>query len=367
MVKLAIIGTSWWVDAMYLPALKEHPDADVVAICGRDLDRAQARAKQWGIPKVFTDVEALFELELDAVIIASSNDSHYSLTIKALKKGLHVLCEKPLALSYPEALDMYQLARKKGLKNMTPFTYSYMPTARYLKELIDSGFIGQPLDLNLRYYTGYGRNPEYMWRFDKGKAGSGALGDIASHFIYLAMYFYGDITGIFAKLGTQMQRSHYDIEGQPYEQADDSALLSFSFANGALGSIHVTTLATEETTFGQIHQMDFHGSEGTLRSFTDWDKVQEVAGAKRGQGPVRPLELPEHIWNGVRRDTVPNTYKDVFRTQDVMARAFITDIVQDRDCQPDFLAGLKVQRLLDAALKSDEQKGWVELEPLLLD
>ena len=367
MLKLGLIGTSWWVDAMYLPALKEHPDAELVAICGRNRERAEARAKAWGISQVFTDIDAILALELDALIIASSNDSHYALTLKALNRGLHVLCEKPLGLSEAQAREMYLLAKAKGLKNMTPFTYSYMPTARYLKELIDSGFIGQPYDLNLRYYTGYGRNPDYMWRFDKGKAGSGALGDIASHFIYLAMHFYGEISGVFAKLGTQIKRPSLDPEGKTYKQADDSALLTLSFANGALGSIHVTTLASEETAFGQIHQMDFHGSEGTLRSLTDWDTVQEVAGARVGEGPVRKLELPEHIWQGVRRDTVHHTYKDVFRTQDVMARAFVTDIIEDRACQPDFLAGLKVQRLLDAAIKSDEQQCWIALEPLKLD
>jgi predicted dehydrogenase len=364
MVKLGIVGTSWWVDAMYLPALKDHPQAELVAICGRNLLRAQEMAARWGIKQAYSDYEAMLSGDLDALIIASSNETHYEMTMVALAKGLHVLCEKPLALSYAEAKEMFEMAQHKGVKHMTPFTYSFMPTVRYLKELIDGGYIGQPYHCNLRYYTGFGRETKYLWRFDADRAGSGASGDIGSHFIYLALALYGEVTGVFAKLAKHIKRPALNPQGEVYTQADDHALFTLQFANGALGSIQASAVASEESAFGQHHQMEFHGSQGSLHSYTDWDRVQQVSGSQAGAGPTRPLEIPEHIWNGVRRDTVHNTYKDVFRTQDVMARAFVTDIVEDRASKPDFEAGMRVQQIIEAALLSQREARWVDLSEL---
>jgi len=364
-VSLGIIGTSWWVDAMYLPALKHHPNARVAAICGRNAERAGAMARRWDIPAVHTDYrELIARPDLDAVIIASSNETHYPMTMEALEAGLHVLCEKPLGLDYAQAVEMTELAVSKGVCHMTPFTYSQMPTTRFVKRLVDEGYLGRPYHLNLRYYTGFGREDSYLWRFDGNKAGAGAVGDIGSHFFYLAYLFFGEITGVFARLDRLVPRPAVDPDGKPYPVADDTAIVTLAFANGAQGSIHASTVALEATPFGQIHQLELHGSEGTLHSFTDWDTVQEVRGARIGEGPVRPLEIPEAIWLGARRDSVHNTYRDVFRTQEVMARAFVTAIVEGRGVKPDFRDGAYIQRVIEAALLSHRQRRWVELREI---
>ena len=365
MVRVGIVGTSWWADAMYLPALKEHPDAKLAAICGRNKDKAREMAAAWDIPLVFSDYNAMIDSgEIDAIVVSTSNEFHKPITLKAAAAGLHVLCEKPLGLNYAEALEMTEAVEAKGLKNLTPFTYSYMPTARYIKELIDSGYIGQPYSLNLRYYAGYGRNGDYMWRFDQSKGGAGAVGDIGSHFLYLATMFYGEIEGLYCQLGYAVKRPAVDNEGKTYPVADDQAILTLQFKNGAQGVIQVTTLAYEATPFGQTHHFDFHGSGGTLYSYTDWDRVQQVKGAKVGEGVPKELPIPQHIWNGMRHDTVHNTYKDTFRTQNFMARQFVTGIVENMDVHPNFRDGLMIQRLIDAAVKSDNEKRWVAVEEI---
>ena len=83
--------------------------------------------------------------------------------------------------------------RRWTSKTLVPFTYSFMPTARYLKELIDGGYLGAPYHLNMRYYTGFARDGDYLWRFDRKIAGSGIIGDLGSHFLYIAEWLYGDI------------------------------------------------------------------------------------------------------------------------------------------------------------------------------
>lgn len=364
-VRVGIVGTSWWADAMYLPALKEHPDAKLAAICGRNKDKAREMAAAWDIPLVFSDYNAMIDSgAIDAIIVSTSNEMHKPITLKAAAAGLHVLCEKPLGLNYAEALEMTEVVEAKRLKNLTPFTYSYMPTARYIKELIDSGYIGQPYSLNLRYYASYGRNGDYMWRFDQSKGGAGAVGDIGSHFLYLATMFYGEIEGLYCQLGYTVKRPAVDNEGKPYPIADDQAILTLQFKNGAQGVIQVTTLAYEATPFGQTHHFDFHGSGGTLSSYTDWDRVQQVKGAKVGEGVPKELPIPQHIWNGMRHDTVHNTYKDTFRTQNFMARQFVTGIVENKDVRPNFRDGLMIQRLIEAAVKSDREKRWVNVNEI---
>ena len=365
LVSVGMVGTSWWADAMHLPALASHPHARTVAICGRNRANAQKMADTWDIPQVYTDyAEMIDRADLDAIVISTPNDSHYPITMKAFERGLHVLCEKPIALTYGQAREMAEAAAAKGLKTLVPFTYSFMPTARYLKELIDSGYLGTPYHLNMRYYSGYARKGDYIWRLDRKIAGSGVVGDLGSHFLYLAEWLYGEISAVTCRLGFSVPRPPLDPQGNPYQLGDDSCMLTLEFAKGALGMIHCTALCYEDTPFGQTHHMEFHGSDGTLYSFIDWDKLQQVKGARVGEGMVRELPIPAHIWGDARRDTAHNTYRDMFRSEDFMIRGFINGILNDTALVPNFEHGARIQRLVSAALQSHETGRRVEVETI---
>ncbi len=364
-VSVGVVGTSWWADAMHLPALDSHANARTLAICGRNRENAQKMAVRWDIPQVYTDYADMIDsVELDAIVISTPNDSHYPITMKAFERGLHVLCEKPIAMTYAQAREMAETAEAKRLKTLVPFTYRFMPTARYLKELIGGGYLGTPYHLNLRYYTGYAREGEYRWRFDRKIAGAGVVGDLGPHFLYLAEWFYGEITAISCRLGFSVPRPSLDPHGNPYDVLDDSCMLTVEFASGALGMIHCTALCYEDSPFGQTHHMEFHGSDGTLYSFTDWDKIQQVKGARVGEGMVRELPIPDHIWGEARRDTVHNTYRDMFRSEDFMIRGFINGIINDTALSPDFNDGARMQRLVSAAVQSHETGRRVEIESI---
>lgn len=364
-VSVGIVGSSWWADAMHLPALASHPAARTAAICGRNRGNARRLADAWAIAQVYTDYNEMIErADLDAIIISTPNSTHYPIAMKALESDLHVLCEKPIALTYAQAREMAETARAKRLKTLVPFTYSFMPTARYLKELIDGGYLGKPYHLNMRYYTGYAREGDYRWRFDRKIAGSGVIGDLGSHFLYLAEWFFGEISAITCRLGHSVPRPPVDPAGNPYEVLDDSCMLTLEFASGALGMIHCTALCYEDSPFGQTHHMEFHGSDGTLYSFTDWDKIQQVKGARVGEGMIRELAIPDYIWGGARRDTVHNTYRDMFRSEDFMIRDFINGILNDRNLTPNFQQGARIQRLLSAAVQSHESEQRVLVESI---
>lgn len=364
-VSVGIVGTSWWADAMHLPALASHPAARTIAICGRNRDNARKLADTWAIPQVYTDYNEMIErADLDAIVISTPNSTHYPIAMKAFESDLHVLCEKPIALTYAQAREMAETAQARGLKTLVPFTYSFMPTARYLKELIDGGYLGEAYHLNMRYYTGFAREGDYRWRFDKKIAGSGVIGDLGSHFLFLAEWFFGEISALTCRLGHTVARPPVDPEGQPYEVLDDSCMLTLEFASGALGMIHCTALCYEDSPFGQSHHMEFHGADGTLYSVIDWDKLQQVKGARVGEGMIRELPIPEHIWGGARRDTVHNTYRDMFRSEDFMIRDFINCIINDSEPSPSFQQGARIQRLLSAAVLSHETERRVMVDAI---
>ena len=259
---------------------------------------------------------------------------------------------------------MAEAAERAGVITMTPFTYRFMPVNRYLKELVDEGFIGRPHHLNMRYYTGYGLSGEYSWRFDLDRAGSGAIGDLGSHWAYLARWFYGEIAAVTAVIGQAVPRAPRP-DGVPYRPTEDSAMILLEFENGATGSLHVTSVAYEPGPFGQTHATELHGSGGSLHAFTDWDTVQRVDGCRVDEPATYALPIPDRLFGNARRDTVGNTYKDTFREQDSMARGFVTAIAAGTPASPDFRDGLAVQRVLDAAGRSAREGRRVQIAEIV--
>ena len=113
-VRIGLVGTSWWADSMYLPALADHPVGRITTLCGRDHGRARALADRWGVPGVSTDWQAMVDSgDLDAVIVASPNETHRDITLAALERGLPVLCEKPMTVTVEEAEDIAETARRR--------------------------------------------------------------------------------------------------------------------------------------------------------------------------------------------------------------------------------------------------------------
>lgn len=359
MVRVGLIGTSWWADAMYAPPLTAHPEATIVAVAGRNPATTATFADRWDIDQRFDDPIAMLDtVALDAVVVASANDSHFELAMAALDRGLHVLCEKPLAQNSVQAAQMALRAQETGAITLVPFTYHYMPVNQWVRRLIVDGYVGRPYHVNVRYYTGYAYDSAYSWRFDRELAGSGVIGDLGSHWIHLARWLLDDTEVSVGALASTFVERGPRPDGETYEQAEDSAVLTVRYGSGAYGVLQVCAVSWEGTPFNQTHHLEVHGDAGTIYAVCDWDSLQEVRGVRRGEpGPAAVLPIPDDIWNGVRRDDVHDTYRDVFRNTDAMTRAWITSITEGRPVRPDFSDGLAVQRVVDAALDSAANGG----------
>ena len=357
-VRVGLVGTSWWAEAMYLPALADHPIGRITALCGRDPARTQRVAATWNVPHHFTDWSAMLDSgEIDAVIVASPNGSHYEITMGALDRRLPVLCEKPLGMTTDEARQMAEAARSSDVITMVPFTYRFMPTNQFVKRLITDGYVGRPYQLSMRYFAGYARDGGYAWRFDEAEAGSGILGDLGSHWLDMSRWLLGEITAISAHRDCFVPRAPRP-DMTTYTQVEDSAVILARFESGALATLQVSAVCWEGTPFGQIHELDLHGSDGTLHALNDWDNVQEVRGVRAGErGPARPLEIPDDIWNGAPHSPVHDTYRHVFRRTEAMTRRWVSTIAQRCPVEPNFATGARIQELVAAAITSAPTAG----------
>lgn len=361
--RIAVVGTSWWADAMYLPALTYGDDVEVVAVVGRHHERTAQFAQRWSIPHHSTDAEALIaEVDADGVVIATPNDTHHPLTLAALDRGLAVLTEKPIGLDYRQAAELASRAEEEGVTTLVPFTYSFMPTCRQIARMVADGAIGRPYHLNLRYYSGYAREGDYRWRFDLDQAGSGITGDLASHFLYLAIWWFGPVVDVSAMLDHLLDRPH--PEGRAYRQAEDTAIITLRFANGALGSVTATAMAHEPAPIAQRHEMELHGSEGTLRHVIDWDSVQTLAYSATSEEAPRSVPIDGDLLGGSPVHDVITTYQDVFRRHGLMVREFAEAAPTGGRVRPDMRAGADVQRIIDAAALSSAERRVVSIEEI---
>jgi len=351
-IAVGIVGTSWWADLIHLPALASHPRTDLVAICGRNRERAEVMAEKYGIHHVYTDHQEMFDKgALDALVVAVPDDLHYQIAMDALTSGLHVVCEKPLASNADQAREMVQTAQAKGVKHMTFFTLRWIPCFSFMKEMVREGFIGQPYSCLAHFRGSYGHYTGYQWRFDKSRA-NGILGDLGSHMIDLSRWLVGDIVGLNAHLKSTVKR--YDGEGQLIEPANDSALLSVRFENGAHGQI-VADAMSHIGKRGVDVRVEIHGEEGMLEARMTFEQAT-IHGARKDKEDIRMLFNTDY---GSGEDWI-HPYL-ILTNQPVGIRHFVDCIVDDRPVSPSFYDGWKTQQVIDAAIESHGSGQWIEL------
>lgn len=360
-VRVGIISTSWWTEAMYLPSFESHASAEVAAICGRTKDRAEEVANKHGIPHVFNDYRALLEQDnLDAVVVAAPDDLHYQMTMDALDAGLHVLCEKPLALNAQQAREMYDKAEAVGVKHMVFFTWRWQPHFIYLKQLVDGGFVGRPYQAQFRFLGSFGQEPEYMWRYDRQRS-NGVVSDLGTHMIDFARWYLGDIHKVSAHLATFVDRP--DVEGRPSDSANDSALVILQLEDDAQGIIQVSAV-THRADRGVDINVVLHGDAGTLEvehNFWGPNTGATIRGARHDEEKFSRLAVPDELQKDVAEDEIYDPYVK----QSAGPRLFIDAILEDRPVSPDFYDGFKVQEVIDAALESQRTGCWVSLDRAL--
>ncbi len=209
-VGVAFIGSGAVTAYHHLPGLRLDPRARLVAVCDADPDLLARRKEEWGVGVASTDPEEICRREdVDAVVIATPNDTHRPIALAAARAAKHIMCEKPLGLSADQVREMYEAARDAGVVHMTAFTYRFAPSMRYLRHLLKSGALGTPRHFRSQRFLDW---PEtsWGWRQYRARAGAGDLFDMTIHRIDFAI----DLLGPIARSAAPSHGSHL-VTGPP--------------------------------------------------------------------------------------------------------------------------------------------------------
>lgn len=339
MIRLAIVGTGGMANA-HADSFKSIRGCRLTAVCDIVPERAKAFAEKHAVPAWYDDFGALLKAEtVDAVSIVSNDVSHHPLALQAIAAGKHVLCEKPLALNYPDAREMARAAARRKVINMVNLSYRRSSALERAADLVRSGAIGRVMHfeasylqswLSSRVWGDWRTSSAWLWRLSTRHGSGGVLGDIGVHILDFATYPVGPLKSVNCRLKAFPKAPGNRI-GKYRLDANDSAVMTVEAANGALGVIHTTRWATG-------HQnsllLRIFGEQGALRIDLDkaWDQLEIC------RGP----DVDKAVWRTVKCGTVPTLYQ-----------RFIRSIQTGKNDQPDFARGAEVQKLLDAGFKSD--------------
>ncbi len=371
MIGYGFIGKVHTLAYRNLPFYYDHVPANIrlEAVYSRNIENAKLGIQQAGY-KTATDSydEIINNRDVDIIDICTPNSYHKEVFIKALEKEKHVHCEKPLAMNLHDAKKMLDEAKKHpNLKTQMTFEYRFQPAIMRAKQLIEEGFLGKIFSVRAAYlHSGYIDSQRPLsWRLQKKYSGGGALYDLGSHVIDLLRFLLGDFYRVYSKQNTFIGKRPLKGEnGYGEVDVDDISILLFEMANGAVGTMEASRLATGTNdelrieVHGQKGAIKFNSMQpnflkaydtrnpdqpiGGMRGFNDIETVQ------RYPGPANQFPSPKFSI-GWLRYSIANTMD------------FITNVAQDKKPSASIWEGYKVQEVIEAALISNREKKWIEL------
>uniref|UniRef100_S0DGQ4 Putative oxidoreductase n=1 Tax=termite gut metagenome TaxID=433724 RepID=S0DGQ4_9ZZZZ len=270
-IKAGVIGTGN-VAEMHAQALKNNPDAELVAVCGRHGDNAERFAERFGIPHAFTGLgEMLAMPELEAVCVATANADHGPSSIAALNAGKHVIVEKPMALSYAEAQEMEEAARRSGKLLMVGMKYRFTRDFQLLRDLVASGEFGELYYSEMWAHRRHG-HPGGTFA-SKKDAGGGILFDCGSHFLDDYYFVAGKPKAVsvycanYNKLGMRpdMKDPRYYVsrasDGTEPNEVEDVSLSMIRYDNGSVLNMPLSFTLNIEAKNGEEAGYRFCGTK----------------------------------------------------------------------------------------------------------
>ncbi len=187
----AIIGTGN-IANVFMSALQHVKDARVVGVYGRTLKNLDSFADRWGIESRYSDLtEMLQRKEIEAVYIASAHVVHHEHVALALSNGKHVLCEKPMAMSYAETRDLIDIARKKNVYLMEAMWTRFFPLVCWLRDFTAEASFGKPLNVNADFSFEYPYDANY--RFFRRDLGGGCMRSAGIYPLAFACMVFGSM------------------------------------------------------------------------------------------------------------------------------------------------------------------------------
>ncbi len=352
-IRVGSVGIGGISRGVHLPGIKNSPDLELVAVCDIDPEALRYAQETYGIDQAhcFTDYHDLINCpDVDAVDISTPNNVHFPVAMAAVEAGKPFAVEKPITLNSQEADALAQAAKEKGVKNMVCFSYRFMAAARYAKDLIARGLIGQVYHVDMQYYQAWGLplcETPLVWRFQKALTGSGALGDLGSHALDLVRFVTGkEYKRLVSHTGTFVhERKKPDGTMGPVD-VDDFSNYMAEMEDGIAATFRITRYGFGR---GNFQTMEVYGSQGGLVYKLDYnhdngDEIEVCTGQMGAESHVySKLPIPEKY-----KVNQMQSFADIINGKEDGLAATIFD-------------GQVNQHAVDAVLVSSENGRWVEL------
>jgi predicted dehydrogenase len=327
----------------------------------------------FGIPWTTPDWNELVRRDnIDLVCVAGPNFTHRDVAVAAAKAGKHVWIEKPAGRNLTETLQIADAITAAGVASAVGFNYRNAPAVELARGLVAAGRIGEVRHVRVQMLGDYCAHPDgaLTWRFVRELAGSGVIGDLASHGLDLAQYVVGPIVALIAEASTFIAQrpqaigasSHFSrgVDGPllPVEN-EDHVLTLLRFASGARGVLEASRASVgEQNSYG----FEVHGSTGALA----WDfrrmgelqvcLDQDYQAASWATHRVGPSDGEAGAF---QPDTaIPLSFDDL---KVIEAKRLLTSIVTGRPDGATITDVVLAARLVDAMLRSDAEKRWITL------
>ena len=325
-LRAGVIGLG--MGRQHIRAYQESPDCEVTAICDVDEAKLAATAEEFGVASTFTDAQALFDSGLvDVVSIAVPNALHAPMTLAAFEAGLHVLCEKPMALNVSDASEMVAAGEAADRQLAIHFSQRWRPGIFRIQRAVKAGRLGEVYYARAMWHRQQGipARPTFI---DRSLAGGGALIDNGVHLLDWTLFILGYPEPLTASPQLQSRFGDRDVEGGI--EVEDFATGFVRFEGGTTLSLEVSWAS--QHTHSEETLIQYYGTEGgALRRTYDYGEAELVIADRDGND----LRLPEEPLPAA---TVQADFLDAIR--------------EGREPGASSRAGLSTIRILDALYAS---------------
>jgi predicted dehydrogenase len=351
-IRLGFVGAnvrSTWSSQSHFPALLASPDVELTAVCTTRTETAEEAREAFGARLAFSDWrEMVHSPEIDAVAVVVRVPEHYGPTRAALEAGKHVYTEWPLGRTTAEAEELAAIARSAGVQTVVGLQSRVSPTLMYMKELLETGYVGEPLSINM---SGFRVNQSAMpaartWQAD-ASLGANTLTIAFGHVVDALRFVAGDFTRVRTLVKVQTPQWHVTDTGKTIEvTSPDTVLVNGVLSSGAVASVHVAGVAWAGSGF----RMEVYGRGGTLvvtgSVSSQRGETLRLRGA-RGTNQLTDLQVPD------RFIVVPHDFPrgDPFNVGQ-MYTLFAEAIRSGKSNAPTFETAVGLHRFLDAITES---------------
>ena len=363
-LRVAVLGAGNWARVAHIPGYKRDFRWDVVAVCDPHRQLSEEAAAQFAIPEVHTDHEKLLgRRDIDVIDVCTPSFTHFELAWAALEAGKHVLCEKPVAFDFRDTLRARDLAARKGLRTKLGFTFRYSPAMQYMKELIDSGFAGEPYIFNGYEQNSQWIDPETPLRqvdpaADQTVLQVSSLEGYGAPIIDLSHWFVGtDLTRVVGTMRNCVpERRVRGFPGKMRINIDDADIFVGEFANGTL-----TSIQTSYVTVGNYPGLEarYYGCRGAIicRLVEESGICETLKTATAESVEFKSVEVPQRFYppGGSPRES----WRSLFYSN--LVSNFASEILSDMPSQGDFSDGAWVQEVINAVEFSYRESRWINL------